>query len=42
MKMSSHAVAGLKFQLDKPVAAQVGQLSPADSAAMLAELKSAK
>ncbi len=42
MKMPSHAVAGLKFQLDKPVTPQVGQLSPADSAAVLAELKSSK
>ena len=42
MRMGSHAVAGLKFQLDKPPASQVSQLSPADSAAVLAELKSAK
>jgi len=42
MKMASHAVAGLKFQLDKPVTPQVSQISPADSAAVLAELRSQK
>jgi len=42
VKLSSHAVAGLKFQLDKPVTPQVSQLSPGDSAAVLAELKAAK
>jgi hypothetical protein len=42
IKLPSHAVVGRPFQLDKPVTPQVGQLSPTDSAVVLAELKAAK
>ena len=41
-EMPSHAVAHLKFQLDEPVTPQVSQLSPAESALVLADLKAAK
>jgi hypothetical protein len=42
IKMPAHAVAGINFQLDKPVTPQAGQLSAGDSALVLAELKAAK
>ena len=42
IKMASHIVVGLKFQLEKPVTPQVSQLSPGDSAPILAEIKAAK
>jgi hypothetical protein len=42
IKMPSHEVLHVKFQLDKPVTPQVSQLNAADSAAVLAELKAAK
>ena len=42
IKMPSHEVLHVNFQLDKPVTPQVSQLNAADSAAVLAELKAAK
>jgi hypothetical protein len=42
IQMPSHEVLHLKYQLDSPVKPQVSQLSPADSAPVLAELKTAK
>jgi hypothetical protein len=42
IKMPAHEVVHAKFQLDKPMTPQVSQLSAADSAAVLAELRAAK
>jgi hypothetical protein len=42
IQLPSHAVVTRPVQLDKPVTPQLGQLSPADSAVVLAELKAAK
>ncbi len=42
IKMPSHAVLSSNFQLDKPVTPQISQLSAADSATVLADLKPAK
>jgi hypothetical protein len=42
IKMPAHEVLHVKFELDKPVTPQVSQLSAADSAPVLAELKAAK
>ena len=41
-KLPSHAVVTIAFQLEKPVTPQVSQLSPGDSAPILAELKTAR
>ena len=42
IKMPAHAVVGLNFQLDKPVAPRMSQLSAGDSAFILEDLKAAK
>ena len=42
IKLPSHQVVGLSFQLDKPVTPQVSELPAADSATLLAALKAAK
>ena len=42
IKLPSHAVAGIKFDLDTPVTPQVSQLNAAESALVLADLKAAK
>jgi hypothetical protein len=42
IKMPAHEVVHVKFQLDQPVTPRVSQLSAADAAAVLAELRAAK
>ena len=42
IKMPAHEVLHAKFELDKPVTPKVSQLTAADSAPVLAELKAAK
>jgi hypothetical protein len=42
IKMPSHAVVSTNFQLNKPVTLQMSQLSAADSARLLEELKAAR
>jgi hypothetical protein len=41
-KMPTHKSGGVNFQLPKPVTPQIGELSAADSAVILAQLKSGK
>ena len=42
IKMPAHAVTRLTYKLDEPMAPQVSQLNPAESALILADLKAAK